>query len=201
MAIFPTLGWPEKTEDLKYFYPTSVLVTDPGIIFFWVARMIMAGFEFMKNIPFKEVHFNGVVLDEKGKKMSKTLGNGIDPLEVVKIYGADALRYTMIAITPAGQNLILSMDKFLIGKHFANKIFNASRYVLLNYSNEELITNISEIELNFADKWILSKLNTMLIQINKAIENYRFQDYAMIFNDFFWHQFCDWYLEISRIGS
>ena len=162
--------------------------------------MIMAGLEFMKKIPFKEVNIHGVVLDEKARKMSKSLGNGIDPLEVVKNYGADALRYTMIAITPAGQNLLLSMDKFSIGKHFANKIFNASRYVLINYSQEEIIKDISKIELNFADKWILSKLNKMIDQINKTIENYRFQDYAMIFNDFFWHQFCDWYLEISKIG-
>ncbi len=195
---FSTLGWPDKTKDLKYFYPTDVLVTDPGIIFFWVARMIMAGLEFMKEIPFSDVHIHGVVLDIQGRKMSKSLGNGIDPLEVVKQYGADALRYTMIVITPTGQNLLLSMDKFAIGKHFANKIFNASRYVLMNYQNETIEKDITKLNLNFADQWILSKLNSTINNIHTHIKNYRFQDYALSFNEFFWHEYCDWYLEITK---
>ncbi|MDD5066101.1 MAG: valine--tRNA ligase [bacterium] len=197
---FSTLGWPEKGEVLDYFYPTNVLVTDPGIIFFWVARMIMAGLEFMKEIPFRKVHLHGVVLDNQGRKMSKSLGNGIDPLEVVKVYGADALRYTMVVITPAGQNLLLSMDKFAIGKHFANKIFNASRYVLMNHKGEKIISSLDGLELDFSDRWILSKLNRLITAVHENIENYKFQDYALGFNEFFWHEFCDWYLEISKIG-
>ncbi len=197
---FSTLGWPENTEDLQYFYPTDVLVTDPGIIFFWVARMIMAGIEFMNDIPFSDVHIHGVVLDDKGRKMSKSLGNGIDPLEVVEKFGADALRYTIIAITPSGQNLLLSMDKFNIGKHFANKIFNASRYVLSNYSNEKIESDLNKFELSFGDKWILSKLQNTIEKVNSALEKYRFQEYANIVYEFFWHQFCDWYLEISKVG-
>ncbi len=197
---FSTLGWPEETEDLKYFYPTDVLVTDPGIIFFWVARMIMAGLEFMNDIPFKDVHIHGVVLDDKGRKMSKSLGNGIDPLEVVEKFGADALRYTIVAITPSGQNLLLSMEKFNIGKHFANKIFNASRYVLSNYNNEEIDENMENLNLSFADKWILSKLQNIIKKIDIAISKYRFQEIATSIYEFFWHQFCDWYLEISKVG-
>lgn len=197
---FSTLGWPEAKEDLKYFYPTDVLVTDPGIIFFWVARMIMAGLEFMKKIPFRHVHIHGVVLDGQGRKMSKSLGNGIDPLEVVKTYGADALRYTMIVITPAGQNLLLSMDKFAVGRHFANKIFNASRYVLMNYRGEKIEADLSRLDLDFADGWILSRLNGMIRDARRHLKDYRFQDYALKFNEFFWHEFCDWYLEISKIG-
>ncbi len=197
---FSTLGWPEKTKDLEYFYPTDVLVTDPGIIFFWVARMIMSGLEFIGDIPFKDVHIHGVVLDGKGRKMSKSLGNGIDPLEVVKIYGADSLRYTMIAITPIGQNLLLSMDKFEIGKHFVNKINNASRYIMMNYNNEKIETDLKKLKLDMAGQWIISKLHHTIQAINDSVKKYRLQDYAMIFNDFFWHQYCDWYLEMSKVG-
>ena len=197
---FSTLGWPEETDDLKYFYPTDVLVTDPGIIFFWVARMIMAGLEFMKKIPFKDVYIHGVVLDAQGRKMSKSLGNGIDPLDVVKQYGADSLRYTMIAITPTGQNLLLSMDKFEIGKHFVNKIVNASKYIMMNYNNEKIEKNLNKLELDIADKWVISKFHNALQGINSSIKKYRLMDYAMIFNDFFWHQYCDWYVEMSKVG-
>lgn len=197
---FSTLGWPEKTPDLEYFYPTDVLVTDPGIIFFWVARMIMAGYEFMGELPFSDVHIHGVVLDDKGRKMSKSLGNGIDPLDVVNQYGADSLRYTMIAITPAGQNLLLSMDKFKIGKHFVTKIYNASRYILMNYEGESLTQNLDDLELDLADQWIISKLYNTVKKVNKSINDYRLQEYALVFNDFFWHQYCDWYVEMSKVG-
>ncbi|MBU1078434.1 MAG: valine--tRNA ligase [Spirochaetes bacterium] len=197
---FSTLGWPEEVPDLDYFYPTNVLVTDPGIIFFWVARMIIAGMEFMGKIPFSDVHIHGVVLDSSGRKMSKSLGNGIDPLDVVKQYGADSLRYTMIAITPSGQNLLLSMDKFTIGKFFVNKIYNASRYILMNYEKQAITEDISSLELELADKWILSKLNSTIYKINDSLKKYRFQEYALTYNDFFWHQFCDWYVEMSKVG-
>ncbi len=197
---FSTLGWPDKSPDLDYFYPTDVLVTDPGIIFFWVARMIMAGLEFMDKIPFKDVHIHGVVLDDKGRKMSKSLGNGIDPLDVIKEYGADSLRYTMAAITPAEHNLQLSMDKFKIGNHFANKIYNASKYIMMNHEKENIEKNIEKLDLDIVDKWIISKLQNTINKINNALSNYRLQDYALIFNEFFWHQFCDWYLEMSKVG-
>ncbi len=195
---FSTMGWPDETEDLKYFYPTDVLVTDPGIIFFWVARMIMSGLEFMGKVPFKKVHIHGVILDDKGRKMSKSLGNGIDPLAVVKDYGADALRYTIVSITPSGQNLLLSMDKFTAGRHFANKIFNAAKYIFMNYENEEL-DNIDNLKLELADRWILSKLEKLIIILNDSLEKYRFQDAALSLNNFIWHQLCDWYIEISKI--
>jgi len=195
---FSTMGWPDETEDLKYFYPTDVLVTDPGIIFFWVARMIMSGLEFMGKVPFKKVHIHGVILDDKGRKMSKSLGNGIDPLAVVKDYGADALRYTIVSITPSGQNLLLSMDKFTAGKHFANKIFNAAKYIFMNYENEEL-DNIDNLKLELADRWILSKLEKLIIILNDSLERYKFQDAALSLNNFIWHQLCDWYIEISKI--
>lgn len=196
---FSTMGWPENTEELHYFYPTDVLVTDPGIIFFWVARMIMAGLEFMRDIPFKDVHIHGVILDAQGRKMSKSLGNGIDPLEVVEKFGADALRYTIVSITPSGQNLLLSMDKFTAGRYFANKIFNAAKYVFMNYKNEEII-DIKNLELTLADKWIISRLQKLIDTVTTSFGKYRFQEASLALNNFIWHQFCDWYLEISKIG-
>ncbi len=196
---FSTMGWPNDTPELHYFYPTDVLVTDPGIIFFWVARMIMAGLEFMKEIPFSNVHIHGVILDAQGRKMSKSLGNGIDPLEVVEKFGADALRYTIVSITPSGQNLLLSMDKFTIGRYFANKIFNAAKYVFMNYKNEKIL-NINELELDLADKWIISRLQKLIETVTSAFSRYRFQEASLALNNFIWHQFCDWYLEISKIG-
>ncbi len=195
---FSTLGWPEDTPDLKYFYPTDVLVTDPGIIFFWVARMIMMGLEFMKDVPFHDVHIHGVVLDQFGRKMSKSLGNGIDPLEVVEKFGADALRFTIIHITPSGQNLLLSMDKFNIGRHFANKIFNASRFIFMNYKNEKVTPDIKTYRLDIADKWILSKLQKLIENYTNALSNYRFQEASILIHNFIWHQFCDWYIEIAK---
>jgi len=196
---FSTLGWPEKTKDLKYFYPTDVLVTAPEILFFWVARMSMAGMEFMGETPFKDVYLHGTVRDLTGKKMSKSLGNIIDPIDIIDEFGADALRYSMIAITATGQDVFLSREKFEIGRNFANKIWNASRFVLMNIEGEiHTDIDLKVKELNFADRWILSKLNTATEEITKSLEKYRFNEAESIIYDFFWHEFCDWYVEMVK---
>lgn len=204
---FSTLGWPEKTEDLKKFYPTSVLVTGPDIIFFWVARMIMAGLYFMKDVPFTEVFFTGMVMDIQGRKMSKSLGNGIDPFEVIDRHGADALRYTMVAIVSPNQNLKLrfpkdknsnELDSFEIGTKFANKIWNASRYILMNIPEGFKETSIDDIEKDVFDKWILSEFNNTIVIVNNALANAKFNDAATAMQSFFWHSYCDWYVELSK---
>jgi valyl-tRNA synthetase len=195
-----TLGWPEKTKDLEYFYPTSVLVTAPEILFFWVARMIMSGKEFMKEIPFSDVYIHGTVRDATGKKMSKSLGNIIDPLEIIDGFGADALRFSIISITSAGQDVFLSKDKFEIGRNFANKIWNASRFVLMNLGTPEFQSSgLPEKEsLGIADKWILSRLNRTIEALTKALGSYRFSEAEGLVYDFFWHDFCDWYVEMVK---
>nr|MBU1328224.1 valine--tRNA ligase [Candidatus Omnitrophota bacterium] len=197
---FSTLGWPEKTKDLRYFYPTAVLVTAPEILFFWVARMIMSGKEFIKEIPFSDVYIHGTVRDATGKKMSKSLGNIIDPLDIIDEFGADALRFSIIAITSAGQDVFLSKEKFEIGRNFANKIWNASRFVLMNVGASELQgTGALEKEnLNIADKWILSRLNRTIEAVTKALKNYKFNEAESLVYDFFWHDFCDWYVEMVK---
>ena len=196
---FSTLGWPEKTKDLEYFYPTSILVTAPEILFFWVARMIMSGKEFMKEIPFSDVYIHGTVRDAVGKKMSKSLGNAIDPLEIIDEFGADALRFSMISITAAGQDVFLSKDKFEIGRNFANKLWNASRFVLSNMSTQEHKRTSAQVkDLSIADRWILSRLNRTIEAVTKALDNYKFNEAESILYDFIWHDFCDWYLEMVK---
>ncbi len=197
---FSTLGWPKKTKDLEYFYPTDALVTAPEILFFWVARMIMAGMEFMGKIPFEHVYLHGTVRDLTGRKMSKSLGNIIDPIDIIGEFGADALRYSMIAITATGQDVFLSREKFEIGRNFANKIWNASRFVLLNVgAPADQSTRAPEgKDLSFADKWILSKLNTTIEAVDRALESYRFNEAEAVIYDFFWHEFCDWYIEMVK---
>ncbi|MFC1624329.1 valine--tRNA ligase [Candidatus Omnitrophota bacterium] len=200
---FATLSWPEKTKDLEYFYPTSVLVTAPEILFFWVARMIMAGMEFMRDVPFKDVYIHGTVRDLTGKKMSKSLGNIIDPIDIINEFGTDALRYSMIAITATGQDVYLSKEKFEIGRNFANKIWNASRFVLMNVDTSlwepETSSKIKEAkDLTIASKWILSRLNRTIERVNKSLEQYRFNEGEAILYDFFWHEFCDWYVEMVK---
>lgn len=204
---FSTLGWPENTMDLKKFYPTSVLVTGPDIIFFWVARMIMAGLEFMKDVPFRQVFFTGMVMDIHGRKMSKSLGNGIDPFEVIDRHGADALRYTMIAIVSPNQNLKLGfpkeknngeIDSFEIGTRFANKIWNASRYILMNIDKDFSETPVNKIKTDIFDKWILSTFNIVVEKANNCLNNAKFNEAATALQNFFWHHFCDWYVELSK---
>jgi len=204
---FSTLGWPETTEDLSYFYPTSSLVTAQEIIFFWVARMIMAGIEFPGEIPFKDVYIHGTVRDSTGTKMSKSLGNVIDPLDIIAQYGADALRFSLVSITAFGQDVFLSKSNFELGRNFANKLWNASRFVLMNSeenrksriaNHESRITNHESQVLSLADRWILSRLNRMIEAVTASLSCYRFNEAANRLYGFFWHEFCDWYLELIK---
>ncbi|NQV04406.1 MAG: class I tRNA ligase family protein, partial [Candidatus Omnitrophica bacterium] len=170
--------------------------TAPEILFFWVARMIMAGIEFTGEIPFKDVYLHGTVRDLTGKKMSKSLGNIIDPIDIISEFGSDALRYSMIAITATGQDVFLSKEKFQIGRNFANKIWNASRFVLMNVKVGSQRSAADELTL--ADKWILSRLNSAIAAVTKSLEGYRFNEAEAIVYDFFWHDFCDWYVEMIK---
>ena len=200
---FVTFGWPFKAEDeLKYFYPTSVLVTAPEIIFFWVARMIMAGLEFMQDIPFNDVYIHGTVRDIEGRKMSKSLGNIIDPLEVIEHIGSDALRFSLISITASGQDVFLSEAKFRKGRNFANKIWNASRLILMNLKAEnthkDLCVFFKTENLDLVNRWILSRFYSTLKSVNLNFTKYRFNEAANLLYQFFWHEFCDWYLEMIK---
>ncbi|MDD5166650.1 MAG: valine--tRNA ligase [Candidatus Omnitrophica bacterium] len=199
---FATFGWPEKSDDLKYFYPTSTLVTAPEIIFFWVARMIMAGLEFMHEIPFSDVYIHGTVRDIEGKKMSKSLGNIIDPLDIIKEYGTDALRFSLISITAQGQDVFLNKERFEQGRNFANKIWNASRFILMNldpvYRKTDLCVFFKKEDLNIVNRWILSRFYSVLKEVNKDLDTYKFNEAANTLYTFFWHEFCDWYLEIIK---
>lgn len=203
---FSSWLWPFATfknkEDLKYFYPTSTLVTAPEIIFFWVARMIMAGFEFMREAPFKDVYIHGTVRDVEGKKMSKSLGNIIDPLEIINEYGTDALRFSLISITAQGQDVFLSKERFEQGRNFANKIWNASRLILTNLDAASVQTDLCAFfrkeDLDLVNRWILSRFYSTLKEVEKNLENYQFNEAANSLYAFFWHEFCDWYLEIIK---
>ncbi|MDD5561378.1 MAG: valine--tRNA ligase [Candidatus Omnitrophica bacterium] len=199
---FATFYWPKENADLKYFYPTSTLVTAPEIIFFWVARMIMAGLEFKKKIPFKDVYIHGTVRDIEGKKMSKSLGNVIDPLEVIAEYGSDALRFSLISITAQGQDVYLSKERFEQGRNFANKIWNASRFILMNLeaenSNVDLCAYLKKGRLDIVNRWILSRFYSTLRKTEEDLDAYRFNEAANNLYSFFWHEFCDWYLELIK---
>ncbi|NQU19378.1 valine--tRNA ligase, partial [bacterium] len=208
---FATFYWPNQGEetkkDLKYFYPTNVLVTAPEIIFFWVARMIMSGLYFMKDIPFKDVYIHGTVRDIEGKKMSKSLGNVIDPLEIIKEYGCDALRFSLISLTSTGQDIFLSREKFEKGRNFANKIWNASKFILTNISiieeenvKQDLCVLFKKDNLGLAERWILSNFYEMLTKLDKSLAAYRFNESVNLIYEFFWHKFCDWYLEIAKLN-
>ncbi len=213
---FSTLGWPEQNKDIEYFYPTNVLATAPEILFFWVARMIMAGLYFMKDIPYSQVYLNSTVRDQFGRKMSKSLGNGIDPLEVIDEHGADALRFTITSLAPMGLDIKLAFQSknqeqpkgkkkqpeikndFLMGTRFANKIWNASRYILMNLK-PDLVKDITDIKLDLADKWILNRLQETSKTVDKNLTIFHFNDTAHSLYDFIWHDFCDWYVELSKI--
>lgn len=192
---FATLGWPKETPELKYFYPTNTLFTASEIIFFWVARMVMAGYEFMGQSPFSEVYIHGTVRDSKGRKMSKSLGNAIDPLEIIEEYGADALRFSLII--NSGQDIYISKEKFEIGRNFANKIWNASRLVLMNCQNHLHVDEGVLVlkDLDTPSRWILGRLEETVVQVSKSIETFRYSEAETTLQDFFWGDFCDWYLE------
>jgi len=200
---FSTLGWPRSTEELNYFYPTSVLVTGRDIIFFWVARMIFSGLAFMEEVPFREVLIHGLILDAQGRKMSKSLGNGVDPIEVIERYGADTLRFMLITGTTPGNDVRFQLEKLDQTRNFANKIWNAARFVLLNLADftpdEEEETAVIEREsLELADRWILSRTNTMVRIITGRLETYDIGEAARELYEFIWNEFCDWYIELAK---
>ena len=193
---FVTMGWPEETEDLKTFYPTDLMSTGFDIIFFWVARMIMMGLKFAKDIPFRYVYINGLVRDFKRRKMSKSEGNIIDPLEMIEKYGTDALRFTMAALAIPGADISLSEERMAGYRAFANKIWNASRFVLISLGSEK--SRVYEKELTLADRWIRSRLAEITADLDQALEQYKFYEAADRIYHFIWHEFCDWYIELVK---
>ena len=192
---FSTLGWPDKTPELEYFYPTSVLVTGYDIIFFWVSRMIFSGCEQMKKYPFEKVLIHGLVRDDKGRKMSKSLGNGIDPLEMAEKYGADALRFNLITGNSPGNDMRFYEEKCEAMRNFANKIWNASRFVMMNLTIDEAA--LPE-DLELEDKWVLSKLNTLIREVTENMDAYELGVASAKIYDFIWDTFCDWYIELTK---
>ncbi|MBZ0181936.1 MAG: valine--tRNA ligase [Melioribacteraceae bacterium] len=185
-------------RDQKYYYPTDLLVTGPDIIFFWVARMIMAGMEFMKDIPFKDVYFTSIVRDDQGRKMSKSLGNSPDPIDVIEEYGADALRFTITYIAPLGQDVLFSTEKCALGRNFANKIWNAARFLLMNAEGIDLKEELKEKHFDFADKWIISKFQSTIKNVEKAWDNFDVTGAVKQIYSFIWNDFCDWYIELIK---
>lgn len=194
---FSTLGYPDMTEDLKYFYPTDVLVTGYDIIFFWVARMIFSGIEHMGRIPFKDVLIHGLVRDAKGRKMSKSLGNGIDPTEIIDKFGADTLRFSLINGVAPGSDMRFSDEKIEGARNFMNKIWNASRFVLMN-AEGKTISDISECKLSVADKWIIGRLNKTIREVSVNMEKFEMGIALSALYDFTWNDFCDWYIEFTK---
>ncbi|HEY5560776.1 MAG TPA: valine--tRNA ligase [Clostridiaceae bacterium] len=194
---FSTLGWPNKTEDLDYFYPTNTLVTASDIIFFWVARMIFSGLHNMGKIPFDTVIFNSLVRDSEGRKMSKSLGNGIDPLDIIDKYGADALRFMLVTGNAPGNDIRFREEKVEAGRNFANKIWNASRFVMMNL-DEELINKYDDNQYTLADRWILSRLNRAVGEVTDNLEKFEIAIASQKIYDFIWNEFCDWYIELAK---
>lgn len=193
---FSTMGWPEKTPELEHFYPTSVLVTGRDIIFFWVARMIFMGLEFMKDVPFRDVFIHGLVLDAQGRKMSKSLGNGVDPIEVIDKYGADTLRFMLVTGNTPGNDLKFQFERLEGTRNFANKIWNASRFVLMNLTDYQ--PGSQKLELTLADRWILSRYNKTVQEVTDNLEKYELGEAARAIYDFIWSEFCDWYIELAK---
>ncbi len=194
---FSTLGWPDTTEELKRYYPTSVLVTSWDIIFFWVARMVMMGLKFMGEVPFHEVCINSLVGDVEGKKMSKSKGNTVDPLEIMEHTGADGLRFTMALIETQSRYVAFTPDRLESSRNFANKIWNAARFALMNLEDYRMPDEAPEMD--FTDRWILSCLDRAVSKVNDALEGYRFSEAAQALYQFIWHEFCDWYLELCKL--
>ncbi len=186
-------------EDQDYYYPTDLLVTGPDIIFFWVARMIMAGMEFMHEIPFKDVYFTSIIRDVQGRKMSKSLGNSPDPLDVIKDYGADALRFTINYIAPLGQDVLFSTDKTELGRNFANKIWNAGRFLLMNAQQIETDDSLIDKHIDFIDEWITSRFQNAVKQFEDALERFDITGAARVIYSYIWNDFCDWFLELSKV--
>ena len=194
---FSTLGWPEKTKELDYFYPTNTLVTGYDIIFFWVVRMVFSGYEQTGKSPFDTVLIHGLVRDEQGRKMSKSLGNGINPLDVIAQYGADALRFTLITGNAPGNDMRYTEKRVIASRNFANKIWNASRFIMMNLEQADF-SDVTLEDLTSADKWILSKLNTLAKDVTDNMEKYELGIAVQKLNDFLWEEFCDWYIEMVK---
>ncbi|MDR2304683.1 MAG: valine--tRNA ligase [Treponema sp.] len=198
---FSTLGWENEscnTADYRTFYPTTALVTAYDIIFFWVSRMIMAGLEFTGKVPFRDIYIHGLIRDKQGRKMSKSLGNGIDPLELVDEVGADALKFTLAFMCAQGQDILVDKESFKMGSKFANKVWNASRYILMNLEGRSLVSNPALLP---ADKWICSRLNSAAKIMEEAFLAYRYNDAALAAYEYFWNDFCDWYVEASKLST
>jgi valyl-tRNA synthetase len=204
---FSTLGWPENTADLRVFYPTDVLITGPDIIFFWVARMIMMGIKFADDIPFRQVHINGIVRDAKGKKMSKTRGNIIEPLELIEKYGADAVRFTLSSMAVPGTDIPFSTDRMKGYSAFANKVWNAARFVLMNLRDEDTFVTAEMVDdlvrkkkdgMPIEDLWILHRMNQVSASISESLDKFRFHEASAVIYQFIWHELCDWYIELVK---
>ncbi|HEV2445967.1 MAG TPA: valine--tRNA ligase, partial [Candidatus Sulfopaludibacter sp.] len=209
---FSTLGWPDQTEDLATFYPTSLLITGFDILFFWVARMAMLGIEFMGDVPFRQVYIHGLVRDAERQKMSKTKGNVVDPLVVTEKYGTDAVRMALLQGAAPGTDIVLTEERMESSRAFANKIWNASRFLFLNMERSAVEPWLPQsleqfrpqpdpvtLEVRIEDRWIFSRLNNCAEQVNRAIETYRYHEAAQVLWQFFWHEFCDWYLELKKL--
>ena len=195
---FSTLGWPDNTEELKYFYPTNTLVTGYDIIFFWVARMIFSGLEHMGEVPFNTVFFHGLIRDAQGRKMSKSLGNGVDPLDVISVYGADALRFTLVTGNSPGNDLRFSEEKVSASRNFANKIWNAARFILMNIESKDIDCALPK-KLYTSDKWILNRFNNVTAAVTENLEKFELGMAVSKLYDFIWDDFCDWYIELAKI--
>ena len=195
---FSTLGWPKNTEDLEYFYPTDVLVTGYDIIFFWVIRMVFSGYEQTGKCPFHHVLIHGLVRDSQGRKMSKSLGNGIDPLEIIDKYGADALRLTLVTGNAPGNDMRFYMERVESSRNFANKVWNASRFIMMNMEKAEIPENIDLNSLTDADRWILSKVNSLAKEVTTNMDNFDLGIAVQKIYDFIWEEFCDWYIEMVK---
>ena len=195
---FSTLGWPEKTEELDYFYPTNVLVTGYDIILFWVIRMVFSGYEHTGKSPFEKVLIHGLIRDSQGRKMSKSLGNGIDPLEIIESYGADALRLTLITGNAPGNDMRFYMERVEASRNFANKVWNASRFILMNFEKAEILEDMDVNSLTMEDRWIISKVNTLNQEVTENMEKYELGIAVQKIYDFIWEEFCDWYIEMVK---
>lgn len=195
---FSTLGWPDDTKDLEYYYPTSTLITDRGIIYFWVARMVMMGLRLVRNVPFTDVYVHGTVLDETGRKMSKSLGNGIDPIEMIERYGTDAVRASLVLLTSEGQDVKLSPTKFEMGRNFINKVWNAARYAVTRLAERPPEGPVPRETLAFSDRWILSRLQRALERATAAFGAFRYHEAVRTIYEFIWNEFCAWYVEITK---
>ena len=195
---FGVHGWPNNEKLVKQYYPTDILVTGPDIIFFWVARMIISGIEFLDEIPFKDVYFTSILRDSTGRKLSKSLGNSPDPIELFEKYGTDATRFSIMLMSPQGSDVYFSENSLEIGRNFMNKIWNASRFIMINH-DDDFNETIDQDSLDNYDKWILSKLDTTLEKVNMHYSNYQFNEAIKVIYDFTWNEFCNWYIEIAKI--